>query len=312
MTTKSPHTAADFAEIPLAIGSFIFFKAIKVVLRAFVALINRVRRGKATAWRVVSGELIKKPLMLPVFMTKAPRWNTHAIIGMAGPLAVKSSIAVNVAQATSSATAWCLVVQPLGAGRESRISSLDEEKGVTWKSTHLPPGYYMLVMRYYGQSAQASLPAIKVDEQEIVDTRQIDENNNQFYGALRQRKNWFYLSLNYYVFTMLRFLDWLPNDFVTREYLPAGDPGMKFKYGAIRRGAALKVTLQKELLNAYDVYLSLYDRASFPVQWQRIEDEEYTSVVLEENGYYLMRLLLKPGVSEEPIDQLVKVSAVAA
>ena len=41
-----------------------------------------------------------------VLMTKAPRWNTHAIIGTLGPFMVENDLSLEVASANNSAKSW--------------------------------------------------------------------------------------------------------------------------------------------------------------------------------------------------------------
>ena len=307
MTQTSPRAIADFVQIPLAIASFLFFKLVKLVMCGFVALINRLRRGKSKSWRVVSAEMIGKSLALPVFMTKAPRWNPHAMIGMAGPLEVKSTLAVNTEQARESAAIWGFSVQPSGGGKEERISSHDGGDA-QWKTLQLPAGYYMLVMRYYGTGKQVSLPAIQVDGHDFIETTSIDPDINHFYTELRQRRTWFYGWLNYYVYTLLRFSDWLSKAFVRDEFLPAGDPGMMYEYGAVAQGTALRITAQAELLSHYAIYFTRYDRASFPDYSQEIRSMDNMIGPAEENGYFLIRAVLKPGCTELPVSELLMVA----
>lgn len=310
MTQTQNRTFMDYAQIPLAIGSFLFFRLMRFVLRGFVALINRARRGKANIWRVVSADLIGKPLALPVFMTKAPRWNPHAIMAMAGPLVVKSSITIHIAQADESAKIWGLVIQPMGQGREVRVSAGGEKDG-PWKTLPLPAGDYTLVMRYYRPRKQTSLPAIRIDEHDLVAAKTVDPDNNRFYRSLSQRSNWLYVWLNFYVYTMLRFADWLPESFVTKEYLPAGDPEMRYEFGALRRNTALRISVRQEALSDYAIYFTRYTRASFPVMSQEIDSAEYTIAAAEEDGYYLIRMLLRPGRLGSSAGELLTVTNVA-
>lgn len=310
MTQATRLTITDFLQIPFAIGSFIFFNVVKLFMRGFVAAINRARRGKPPVWRIVSGELLGKPMTLPVFMTKAPRWNTHAIIAMAGPLKIESSVDINVAQANKSATTWSLSLQPLQSGKEVRLSSVDVEKEESWISLETPSGYYTAVIRYYNVSETPSLPEIKIDGQVLVDVMPLDANTNQFYKHLHERKNWFYSGLNFYAYTMLRFRKWLPDSFVNKQYLPAGDAEMTFKYGDLRQGAALQINLKADLLSAYDVFFTQYSRASFPVYWREITEQETTTPVSEKAGYYLIRFLQKPGAVKISIEESFEIATV--
>lgn len=311
MTQSSNRTILDYAQVPLALGSFAFFRLVRLVLRGFVALTNRSRRGKPGTWRIVSGDLVGKPLALPIFMTKAPRWNPHAVIGMAGPLAVRSSITVDTAQAGESAETWGLAIQPMGHGREVRLPSAGE-RGAPRATLQLPAGDYMLVMRYYGPRGRASFPAIQVDGRDQVAARAFDADNNRFYASLPERSGWLYAWLGYYVYTMLRFADWLPASFVTKEFLPAGDPEMQYEFGAVRRGTALRISMRPEVLSSYAVYFTRYNRASFPLLWQEIDNPECTIPGAGDDGYYLIRLLLRKGRPELSTRELLTVSDIVA
>jgi Family of unknown function (DUF6208) len=310
MSKNTRLTISDFMQIPFAFVSFVFFHIVKLVMRGFVTLINNRKKGKLTPWRVISEDMIKKPLVLPVFMTKAPRWNPHAIIGVVGPLSVESSIDINTEQANGSASNWGLVMQSMENGSEQRLSSNVNDKNESWESMQLEPGHYTAALRYYGQTEDIYLPAININGQEAIAPMPVDSNNNKFYEELRDRRNWFYVLLNYYVYTMLRFSRWLPDAFVVNQYLPAGDPGMEFKYGVIEKNSELHVSLETDLLSNYEVYLTFYDRASFPVQWCQLREATMTTAPAEETGYYLIRFLLKTSGSCLAIDEHSCIKAV--
>ena len=307
MTKTASRTIADFAQIPLAVGSFLFFRVTRFVLRGFVVLANRSRRGKTSSWRVVSADFIAKPLALPILMTKAPRWNTHAVVAMAGPVFVKSSIAIHARQANESAEVWGLAIQPMGHGRKERVSSDNGGVDVSWQTLPLPAGEYTLVMRYYGTNKQASLPAIRIDDRDQIAAMPVTVDNNKFYESLAHRSSWLYVCLGYYVYTMLRFADWLPKSFITGEFLPAGDAGMKYSFGAVRRGIALRISVPPEVLSNYAIYFTGYNRASFPVVSQQIDSPEYVMAGTEEDGFYLIRLVLRKGRAGSQADDLLSV-----
>ncbi len=301
----------DYAEIPLALGSFVFFRVTRLVMIGFVGLVNRARRGKANGWRVISADFIAKPLALPVFMTKAPRWNPHAVIATAGPLVVKSSITMDAAQANASAKTWGLSLQPMGRGREERISSAGATDAPL-KTLKLPPGNYMVVMRYYGPGKQASLPAIRVDDHDQVGAQMLEPDNNRFYGSLSQRSNWLYAWLGFYVYTMLRFVDWLPGSFVSKQYLPAGDPETRYEFGAVRRGTAQRISVRPGTLSDYAIYFTRYNRASFPVLSKEIDTPDCTIGGAKEDGFYLIRMLLRKGSGDSNADDLLTVTDIVA
>ena len=52
---------------------------------------------------MLSADTLNIPIILPVLMTKGPRWNTHGIIGTLGPFPIESTLTVNLDQAQRSA-----------------------------------------------------------------------------------------------------------------------------------------------------------------------------------------------------------------
>lgn len=293
----------DFLQIPLALISFVFFKIIQNIMRGLVTFMNNKKKSKPSSWTVVSAELISKPLVLPIFMTKAPRWNPHAIIAVAGPFNVSDSFDINIEQANNAAENWGVIFQSLDSNDVQRLSASADKPKTPWKIVSLTSGYYTAALRYYGYSDNVNLPSMRINGNEEVPPLSVSSNNNLFYEELRQRKNWFYILLNYYIYTMLRFSDWLPNKFVVKQFLPLGDPGMKFEYGVLRKGLRLNIEMQKNILDNYNVYVTIYDRASFPMQWCQINEQSFTTAVADDTGYYLVRFLVKPSGYELPVSE---------
>ena len=50
---------------------------------------SRVHPAQATTWRTLDGPAVSRPFNLLALMTSAPRWNTHALIALAGPLHIQ-------------------------------------------------------------------------------------------------------------------------------------------------------------------------------------------------------------------------------
>src|SRR5436853_7938802 len=94
----------------LAALSFVFFKTVKFLMRRLTSVYYVVAKNQARQWKFASPEVLKMPGALPMIMTTGPRWNTHAIVANAGPIAVKQSLTVNVAAMERSAQVWTLVV----------------------------------------------------------------------------------------------------------------------------------------------------------------------------------------------------------
>lgn len=301
-------------EIPLAILSFLFYKAIKFLIGNLYTIYLAINKKNAYQWRVLSEETLKSPLSLPVLMTKGPRWNTHAIIGTLGPFSVKDEIAIDTESANTSARSWIAVIYSF-PGYET-IASLESEKlnpTDKWATLKLKPGQYSIGLRYYNRSDKITFPAIQVGDcprgsgkgdRELVAASQIPSNINDFYSDLIQKKNWFYLALHYYIFTILRLRKWLPESFVRNEYLPVGAPDTAFFYGHLWCGQSLQIESEPLLVKNYDIYLTVYDRSSFPLFSSQLEQEKYLTQPIENNGFYLIRMRPKPDLIDKSSKKL--------
>ena len=278
-------------EIPLAVLSFLFYKITKFIIGNLFTIYLAINKDKASQWRVLSQETIDSPLTLPVLMTKGPRWNTHAIIGTLGPFSVNESIAIDLESANNSAQSWIAVVYSFPSYKTVTSIKYDDIETINkWYSLELKSGKYSLGLRYYNRLDMINLPAIKVDERELVSTEPIPQDINDFYYDLIKAKNWFYSSLHYYIFTILKFRKWLPESFVRKEYLPVGAPDTFFAYNYVDKGQSLEIDFTAEIINNFDIYFTLYDRSSLPLSWCQIKSERYTLPAGDNQGYYLLRI----------------------
>jgi Family of unknown function (DUF6208) len=296
-------------EIPLAFLSFLFYKVMKLAIGNLFKIYLSLDRQKNRQWRILSAETLKNPITLPVLMTKGPRWNTHAIIGTVGPFVVKQTLAIDKKLANSSANSWIIVAYSFpdyqtiaSISSDTSVSESDQQ----WTEIALPSGKYTLGLRYYNSSPEVNLPAVKVDGIQIINSQPCPANVNEFYPDLIKRKNWFYLSLHYYIFTLLRLRKWFPESFVRGEYLPVGAPETDFFYGELKQGTSLQLELNPTILYNNEVYLTLYNRSSLPVSWFQLEQETLTTEPIKNNGFYLIRvrqksLELKNNTNELPI-----------
>jgi hypothetical protein len=281
-------------EIPLALLSFLFYKGMKFVIGNLYTIYLFGDRQKACQWRVLSAESLQNFLSLPVLMTKGPRWNTHAIIGTLGPFVVKKTLAIASETANSSAGSWIAVIYSFPS--YATIAYLESEKIASsekWTTLSLKPGRYTIGLRYYHQQKELALPAIKVDDGDFVGATKIANNVNDFYRDLAAKTNWFYLALHYYIFTILKLRNWLPQKFVEREYLPVGAPDTYFYYNYLEKGQILEIETEREFLEKYDLYFTLYNRASLPLESYYFEQQEYKTSNDRHDGYYLFRVRSK-------------------
>lgn len=293
-----------FWEITLAFFSFLFYKTMKFIIGNLYTIYLVFNKKQAYRWRILSAESLKNPLSLPVLMTKGPRWNTHAIIGTLGPISLKESLAIDLETIQQSSQSWvCAIYSFPNYETVASIDSHSLEANNKWQSIELKPGKYLLGLRYYNRLDKIIFPVVKIDGREEIGTQETTADVNKFYDTLIQRKNWFYLLLHYYIFTILRLRKWLPESFVRNEYLPVGAPDTDFFYNYINKKQSLEIEIQSHVLSLYDIYLTVYDRASLPVISSSIKEEKYKSVLVANNGYYLLRLRHKAKSKTNSIDR---------
>ena len=296
-------------EIPLAILSFVFNKIIKLAIGILFTIYLALNKSKAKQWRVLSEKMINAPLILPVMMTKGPRWNTHAIIGTLGPFKVEKAIAINTATANKSARSWIAVVYSFP--RYRTVTSLESEQinpDNIWQTIELPVGKYSLGVRYYNRSEEINYPEIKVDDRPFVEAYNVPPDINRYYHSLIKKKNWFYTSLHYYIYTILKLRKYLPTSFVRKEYLPMGATHTHFAYNYLDPQQTLKIATEPEIIERFDLYFTLYDRSSLPLSWCVITEAEYTLPPQNTKGYFLLRIRPKPEFAETAIEVGLQIS----
>ncbi|NEP76565.1 DUF6208 family protein [Okeania sp. SIO2G5] len=278
-------------ELPLAIASWLFFRVMRFIIGNLYTLFLLINREKSQQWRVFSPEVLNAVLSLPVLMTKGPRWNTHAVIGTAGPIKVEKRLSLNLQTIQSSAGSWTAAVYSYPGYRTvGNLGSLQVKDGsAEWESIDLSSGYYTIGLRYYDRQPTFTMPVVQADGVEVIPAQAVDPVVNQVYETLKERDNWFYRSLHYYVYTILRLRQWLPAGWVRREFLPVGAPETRFEYGAIAHQQSLNISLHPTLIGQYNIYLTRYNRASFPLDWMQLREATYDQP-MQEDGFYLLRI----------------------
>lgn len=282
--------------ILLGVFSFGFYHVNKTLLTGVQRMFFRLAAKRSTQWRLLSGEALRRPLALPIVMTTGPRWNPHAIIAAAGPLTVKRTLKIDANAARSSAKAWTAVVNAFpGFGT---VASLGSASGGS-ERLELAPGRYTVVLRYYEWNGSARLPSIEVDENQIVAAADVPAAVNDFYEKLRGRTGFYYLCLHYYISVILRYEKHLSGRFVRAEYLPVGNPETEFFYGALKPGERLNMAALRPLLGQHRLYVTVYNRASFPLYWAKIDQSMFDQSAkrldaaqldaVEGGAYYLIR-----------------------
>lgn len=294
-------------DLAIAVPSFLAFKLTKLVIGLLYSIYLGGNRKLACQWRSLSADTLRSPLSLPVLMTKGPRWNTHAVIGTVGPFRVEQSLALDAEAIARSAGSWTAAIYSyplyrtvanLGSLEQIQAHASDADANGShdgsssspWHSIELPPGRYSIGLRYYQCADSMSFPTVRVDGAELIPSQGVSARVNDFYASLAQRSHWGYRFLHSYVFTVLTWRHWLPEEFVRREFLPVGAPETEFFYGAIHQGDRLSLSLAPPLVEQFDVYLTVYNRASFPLFWHKIERETYRSDPTPVDGFYLFRV----------------------
>ena len=278
-------------EFPLAFGSFLFHRAIKTFMRLALMLHDARNKKDAEAWIVLSkDDMLARPAVLPLIMTTAPRWNTHAILATLSPVRVTEFIEIDAASANRSAGYWTIVVCTY-AGRETitSVGSLSSTGPDGKARIDLKPGLYWLGLRYYEWRPEVELPAVNADGMRVAPSQPIPAGANDFYQDLSKRSNGFYLALHYYVYVLLRHRSLFPEKFVKREFLPMGNPETQFFWGALRKGEQLRGSIALQALGNWNLLLTVYNRASFPIQSERLIADEF-GVTASVACTYLLRV----------------------
>jgi hypothetical protein len=286
--------------MPLALGSFLFFKSIKAVMRRLLRIHQARNSAGNLGWQIQSSEFVSRPGVLPLVMTSGPRWNTHAVIAVLASGEVHQSLEIDAGAASRSARSWTISIWTHPAQRTvTSVGSLSPPFPEGKARLELPPGKYWLGLRYYHWNRDAELPAVRVDGREVAKPMVIPPDPNAFYRDLRKRSSIYYLALHYYVFVLLRYRRWFPASFVAREFLPVGNPDTEFYFDAIRKGERLDLKIAPEALDGWDVFLTLYDRASFPTEWEQVNRQHYEIVASEGDRMCLIRVQRRlPGQRE--------------
>jgi Family of unknown function (DUF6208) len=291
--TRGTRQAALLYQVPLALLSFLFFRGFRWLMRQAADLHHSLRMAEARRWRPLSAQTLRNPLALPVLMTSAPRWNPHAVIATAGPLPVRRSLAINVAEAQRSAATWSVVIYTYPAYRTvTTIDSLHPSATADreLREVLLPPGRYWLGLRYYHPAEGAALPTVLLDGKPGVSAQSLPPDVNGFYEGLARRGGLLYFCLHYYVWVLLRLKGLVPRRIAEREYLPVGNPGTRFRPGCLERGQTVQVEVEAAVLETHDVFLTVYNRASFPVFWDQVTSPLPIMAPFAGPGHYLVRI----------------------
>jgi hypothetical protein len=271
---------------PLALASFLLLRAARRVLEWQISWAEARHPDEGTKWVVFSADRLRRPLELAVLMVQAPRWNPHAIIATAGPFPVHGPFRIRRAQLDESSPLWFLLCyRKPGYARVAVVSSLTADSASEWIDVAVEPGRYILVLRYYRFGEQVTLPDVVAEGGARIAAVTVSASVNEFYRDLARRDSVFYRMLHYYVHVLLEYRHLLPEAFIRREYLPAGNPATEFYYGLVPQGKELEVEVRPELLTTHEVLLTLYSSASFPLAWCRLQEPRAVLAALQARSY---------------------------
>jgi len=300
----------------LAVMSLGFMTVAKPIIGYFYRRYTKQqsKQQPVLEWRCLSEKTMKSPWILPYMMSHGPRLNPHAIIGLFGPFKVSHTLQIAKADMQTSALDWTVVVYSLpGLATVASAGASDHQHNNV--EFTLPSGNYLLGMRYYHWQESVNLPSVSADNQLLAPTQhQSATSLNEFHYHHGENRRWLYKALNYYVYWMLRYQRFLPREFVSKQYLPVGNPNTVFKYGKIERGEAFRLeviretdkketdknetdqkqTAPKETENSTalaqgDVFYCIYNQSSLPITFGQLTGDslQLTSPV---RGTVLIRL----------------------
>jgi hypothetical protein len=129
-----------------------------------------------------------------------------------------------------------------------------------------------------------------IDNKQQILERAVSPDENTYLNGLRNKDGIWYVCLHYYVLEMLRLRQYLPASFARREYLPVGNPETIFDYGDLRRGQCVAITSGRCIPAGQRLYLTIYNRSSFPVFWSEVRSLPYRTLPVEDTSSYLWRL----------------------
>jgi hypothetical protein len=284
--------AIDLAwQLPLALLSFCFYRMNRLVISRLYRRFQARLGSRATTWRLLNRATLAMPISLPVLMTTGPRWNTHAVIGTLGPLAVSKTLSVRTSTCRKSAASWTAVIYRFPDFLTvTQFSSLTADPLSDWSGLDLSAGRYILGIRYYGLCDEPLMPEVQVDDVLVTEPLLAPANVNEVYADLESRTNLYYRALHYYIYPLLRLRSFFPAAFVRSEFLPVGDPDTIFRFDLVASRHYLNVRVSLELLDAHRVFLTAYNRASLPVLSEEITTTNWSSPAFRHDGFYLFRI----------------------
>ena len=276
---------SDVFRFGASLISFLCFRVARAGVRSLIYLKNRASAGKQSGWIGLS-ELAGKSWGVAFLVVTAPRWNCHATLALTDPFRVDSEIALALPASEESAQQYTFVIYP---ERGNPFTPTREHQQDGTIRLPLAPGIYRLGARYYDAVADPVFPEVRADGAVQIPRRCLTGQRDRYQALLESIRNKKTLGtgvLHYYMYYLLRWR--VGGDaFLKREFLPVGNPDTEFEYDAFQSGDRVEIQGGEGSGNQR-VYLTCFNRHSFPVRWDRIEAFPYQTTV-DFDGFYLLR-----------------------
>ena len=272
-------------ELPLALPSILLFTGLRFLLyRAAGA-----RVATSPKWVFLDAEMIEQKLA--AIMLIGPRWNTHAYIcSQETPIRVAHTLTVRCPDA-SMVPLWSGVVRDGRRQAHHHVGTAHLSAGQESFELSLPAGLYSFACRYYDFRPGAMTPELWVDGTRVsAATALPSDASTEVYEQVRHRTGGFYRALAGYLYPVLCLREWLPEAFVRRAFLPVGNPDTTFRFGVVERGERLQIEVPAALLRTHRVLFTSYNRASFPVDWFRVDQAVVETAAMPCRGFWLIRV----------------------
>lgn len=252
---------------------------------------NFISHFNKKEWKIFA-EKFKMPGALLYVMVNAPRWNTHAIISTVGPLRVDKSITISGLKKVSHETkSWSLVIY--NQSNNETVSFISGDTCIDDVSEiQLKKGDYTIGMRLYECKYPLILPVIETNNKaDIIHERVLKVEPNLYPISVWKKNSFIYRFLHSYIFILLKGLIKRDNEFITKEFLPVGNPQTDFKYGVILKGKTFFYDFSLIDFNKNLVFYTLYNSSSFPVESGKITSDLFFIERVDYFRAYLIRIV---------------------
>ncbi len=304
-------TLSGFLERLLGHASFRLYQLVRrwQRQRLFEAF-SVAKRAPLPRWYALTEWLVRASVHPALMALINPRLNCHAVIALTDFFQLRRTLAVRCAEAEGSAVYWTLVVydarfqivEQLGntCGRRRGPASKLQE-------INLPPGRYMLGLRYYEAPQRVVFPEVWTDGQPLISAQLCCEEARRYEHYLSRQRDGSSLSqllLQYHAYAFLKHREHYDESWLCSRYLPAGNPEMGVLFGVLEKGQLLRIAPSRRA--GGETYVTIYDRASRALRWEQVREPLELPILAA--GTYLIRYVSRAG-SFIPADLEVEVTS---